>query len=226
MGNRRSRVSPSAIAMRSGNKQYFSDGRVLVGGTVMTYSDGSYLRGRFEEGEANGYCVYRDIAGRLIYTGYMEHTAYQGWGAIWNETGEWPEHITFWCASYPGNRVLRVTSSAGDHCQWVSYTNEEPSVMGDPVQMSSECRVLFRNMKDTVINGIEIDESCFSKLISLYTSARVSADYSTAIPPSPHHGPRSRPNIVPRLQLVPDTTTESIHVRNPLTMFRVPPRIR
>ena len=236
-------VTPSIIAMRGGGgtlrvratKRYFTDGRVLVGtprsgGAVMTYPDGSYLCGQFEEGEAEGYCVYRDIAGRLIYTGYMEHTSYQGWGAIWNETGEWPEHITFWCSSYPGNRVLRIKTPAGDRCQWVSYRDDEPSPMGEPVTMTAGCKQLFRTARNIASSGTEMNETQFAEIIKLYTDARVAADRFTTIPPSPHHGPHSRADaVLSPLRLSPVVESvdsgEVVRVRNPLSMFRVPPRI-
>jgi hypothetical protein len=216
-------------------KRYFTDGRVLVGsprsgGAVMTYPDGSYLCGRFEEGEAEGYCVYRDIAGRLIYTGYMENTSYQGWGAIWNETGEWPEHITFWCSSYPGNRVLRIKNPAGERCQWVSYRDDEPSPMGEPVTMTAGCKQLFRTARNIASSGTEMNETQFAEIIKLYTDARVAADRFTTIPPSPHHGPHSRADaVLSPLRLSPVVESvdsgEVVRVRNPLSMFRVPPRI-
>lgn len=236
-------ATPSIIAMRGGGnlrvratKRYFTDGRILVGsprsgGAIMTYPDGSYLCGLFEEGEAEGYCVYRDIAGRLIYTGYMERTEYQGWGAIWNETGEWPEHITFWCLSYPGNRVLRVKDPAGDNCQWISYRDDKPSPMGEPVPMPAGCRQLFRDARNLASGGTEINETQFAEIIRLYTDARIAADRSKTIPPSPHHGPHSRADaVLSPLRLSPpvvdnDDTAEGVSVRNPLAMFRVPPRI-
>ena len=231
-------ITPSIIAMRGGDggnlqirasKRYFTDGRVLIGTprsgeAVMTYPDGSYMCGLFKEGEAEGYCVYRDIAGRLIYTGYMEHTSYQGWGAIWNETGEWPEHITFWCSSYPGNRVLRVKDPAGDRCQWVSYRDEEPSPMGEPILMPANCRQIFRNARNLASGGTEINETQFADIIRLYTEARVAADRSTTIPPSPHHGPQSPFSFSPPTA-DSDGSVEGVRIRNPLAMFRVPPRI-
>lgn len=244
-------VTPGEVASRSGElhikgrthsrtkKRYFADGRLLLGSPrvgIMTYPDGSYLCGQFEEGESFGYCVYRDIAGRLIYTGYMEHTSYQGWGAIWNETGDWPEHITFWCCSAPGNRVLRIQSPTCHDADWVTYKEDGPEVIGSML-MTSSCKVIFKELRDLVIDSKEINEESFSKIIQLYTEARTAADRATTIPPSPHHGPSA--GIIPiglrigdsifssRLTPSPEETSSSgdeRSIRNPLNLFRVPPR--
>jgi len=145
----------------------------------------------------NFYGVYRDIVERLIYTGYIDNTTYQVWGVIWNETGEWPEHITCWCNSYPGNRVLRITDPIGMYCRWVSYREDVPVMLGEPAALSPDCRELFQNVTNLVAKSHPI-----------------------CGPPSPHHGPRYQTRVFPALHLHAERS-----VRNPLAMFRVPPRL-
>ena len=188
MGNRKSKVavSPTDIAssklrIRS-NKRQFTNGRILIGSPssgIMIYSDGSYLCGRFIESDSFGYCVYRDIAGRLIYTGYMERTQYQGWGAIWNETGDWPEHITFWSTSFPGNRLLRILNSSGEKGSWISYSNGKPEPIGDPISLPPECVSIFHSISDVSSKNNDITEFIFSKIIDLYTKTRVLSEGSS-----------------------------------------------
>jgi hypothetical protein len=103
------------------SREYLTDGKTLVrsppplgappGSHTLIFADGSYIIGRISDRtyQANGYCEYRDIANRLIYTGYMRESTYNGWGSIWDETGSWPEYTTYWCESRPGNRVLHIT---------------------------------------------------------------------------------------------------------------------
>lgn len=254
------KVHPAGVIYSK--KRYFVDGRTLLTSRsiaainlkrtygTMVYPDGSYIEGMFLEGEATGYCIYRDIANRLIYTGYMDLTQYSGWGAIWDETGSYPEYITYWCASQPGNRMLHITPMK---YEWVTYEDEDPKYTRISKVPKELDELYTKKIEDVKINTM-LTEDEFQDLIKVYTELRSQREGS---PPSPNIGPKAftfhervktpspptLPPTSPSFHLTPSASVSSklynirssvskgedelgntVSVKNPL-MFRVPPRL-
>lgn len=229
-------------------KEYTSDGRLLVhtpvplkgdpGSITIVFIDGSYIIGKVnaQTKDAEGYCEYRDIANRLIYTGYMYENAYNGWGSIWDESGTWPEYTTYWSMSRPANRVLHTTQTGMEwDCTLDGSCDKEgvkslpikPLVMGSKQIYSNICHS-FANHK------IGSSEPLFQEMIKLYVKIRENPHQT---PPSPNIAPinivkkrvfsdkSEEPSFIP---LTPPTPHKSPDIRNarivsnPLRV-RVPP---
>jgi hypothetical protein len=186
-------------------REYMTDGSILVrtpapvrgpGGSVtIVFVDGSYIIGKINAQTKNieGYCEYRDIANRLIYTGYMYENSYNGWGSIWDESGSWPEYTTYWSVSRPANRVLHSTPNIMEWDYTLDGTKREdfkdkhrpldkPHIIGS--------RVIFNKVRESFAhhkNGSS--EPLFQEMIRLYINIRENPRHT---PPSPNIGPMSR----------------------------------
>lgn len=226
------------------DREYLSDGRIIVyrpippGGPphscVVIYPDGSYAIGtiRGSTKQLHGYCEYRDIANRLIYTGYMNDSAYNGWGSIWDETGNWPEYTTYWCMSRPGNRILHTTP---DKMRWeLTLDWEEDEDTKVIKTISTTIKQLFDKIKhDYKAHKEGSTEPYYQQMITLYTRIRSDPSHT---PPSPHIGPKAvsafkertttpiflavSPPTSPQVRLEAAKAERSIE--NPLR-FRIPP---
>jgi len=229
-------------------REYTSDGRLLVrtpaplrgapGSITIVFVDGTYIIGKInpETKDAEGYCEYRDIANRLIYTGYMYENSYNGWGSIWDESGSWPEYTTYWSMSRPANRVLHSTPSIMEwDCSLEGSCDKEgrsrlpikPLVPGSKQIYSNVCRS-FAN------HTVGSSEPLFREMIKMYVKIRENPHQT---PPSPNIGPTNvikkgifsdkpeEPSFIP---LTPPTPHKSPEIRNarvisnPLRV-RIPP---
>lgn len=178
-------------------KEYTPDGRILIhtpaplrgspGSITIVFTDGSYIIGRVrpETKSAEGYCEYRDIANRLIYTGYMYENSYNGWGSIWDESGSWPEYTTYWSMSRPANRVLHSTPSI---MEWDYSLENSCDKEGLPIKsFVSGSRKMFSDICRSFANHkIGSSESLFQEIIQLYVNIRENPKQT---PPSPNIKP-------------------------------------
>ena len=237
-------------------RQYLPDGRTIIrhpvppggppGSIAMVYPDGSYVIGLFDPRthEANGYCEYRDIANRLIYTGFMTDTNYNGWGSVWDDSGSWPEYTTYWCMNRPGNRILHSTP---DTMEWKIDTGwaDEEETEGDKSPIGTLLTLRARRMFDNVRLGFSrhstgSTEGVYEEMIRLYTNIRGNPRQA---PPSPNIGtkpismfrerteaPTFHPLTPPRSPVVKETerierpSPGVTSYKNPLR-FRVPPPV-
>lgn len=223
-------------------REYLSEGRTLVhtpapqtgprGSSTLVFADGSYIIGFIhpDKKHAEGYCEYRDIANRLIYTGYMNESTYNGWGSIWDESGLWPEYTTYWTNSRPGNRVLHTTPIK---MEWdLTFEDKKSDLKKSTIpSLPSNVRAIYDNIRTSFINHtIGSTEPYFREIIQLYTNIRSNIHHT---PPSPNIGPsvnqlfNKRVNDMAFHPLTPPTPPKSyspdkITVFNPLRV-RIPP---
>lgn len=234
-------------------KQYLPDGRTIVrhpvppggppGSVVVIYPDGSYVVGVFDPRtyEANGYCEYRDIANRLIYTGFMTDTNYNGWGSVWDDSGLWPEYTTYWCMNRPGNRILHTTPDVIEWKTDTGWDDEEKEGDKSPIEplLSLRARRMFDNVRLGFSKHISgSTEGVYHEMVTLYTDIRGNPRQA---PPSPNIGkkpinifhertgaPAFHPLTPPRSPVFVkegkiETSTPGVtSCKNPLR-FRIPP---
>lgn len=228
-------------------KEYTSDGRLLVrtpaplkgapGSITIVCIDGSYIIGKVNAHtkDAEGYCEYRDIANRLIYTGYMCENSYNGWGSIWDESGSWPEYTTYWSMSRPANRVLHTTQSGMKWDYTLDGTCDKEEIEHLPIKSFTP---FLKQMYSNVCRSFEnhksgSSETLFQEMIKLYVHIR---ENPRQTPPSPNIGPTNvikkgifsdepdEPFFIPCTPPAPPKTTETKNARivsNPLRL-RIP----
>jgi hypothetical protein len=123
-------------------------------GKVQPYSqvifpNGSHIRLQQIPNSGNDYCIYRDIQNNLIYTGDMKHYMYDGWGAIWDSTGSWPQIITLWSKCKPSidlNIVLYITEPVKGHCIWYKVDENKHLIFHKQTILNQPCKMLFHNI--------------------------------------------------------------------------------
>jgi len=223
------------------SREYLSEGRTLVrtpapvgaspGSMTLVFADGSYVIGNIhnETKQVNGYCEYRDIANRLIYTGYMNNSTYNGWGSIWDESGSWPEYTTYWTNSRPGNRVLHTTPLI---MEWdLTFEDDKPDTKTRILKtLNPGVRATYDRIRSSFARHIQgSSEPYFRYMIQLYTNIRANIHHT---PPSPNVGPiaaqafNKRVNEMAFHPLTPPTppktySPERVAVLNPLRV-RIP----
>lgn len=224
----------SAGIFQEASREYFEDGKVLIrrpepkrvfekkGIQTMVYPDGSYIIGTIhpKTGSVNGYCEYWDIGNRIIYTGYMMDTVYNGWGSVWDETGSWPEYTTYWSMSRPGNRILHSTLQ---RMEWEMYNENQDKIQVPINPLPSGTAQIFNEVRGEFVKNQKPSERIFGQMIHLYTMLR-------SEPPSPNIGPKANtsykdlPMFTPISPPTPNPD-EKTTVFNPLRV-RIPPMKR